>query len=64
MSNKIILFGIICGGIGAIGIFVIIGILIANHFGIMQVCVYTCILLMGFGYIACEIGSSRKFWEE
>ena len=64
MNDKIILFGTICGSIGVIGILVIIGILIANYFGIMQACVYTCIVLTVFGYIVCEIGSSRKLWEE
>ena len=64
MNDKIILFGIICGSIGLIGLLTIIGILIAKNLGVVQVCIYTCLVLMGTGYIICEIGDNKKLWEE
>ena len=64
MNDKIILFGIICGSIGLIGLFTIIGILIAKNLGVVQVCIYACLVLMGIGYIICEVGDDSKFWEE
>lgn len=60
LSDKILLFGTMCMVIGTIGLLVTIGILIAD-FGVIQVCIYTCLVLMGIGYVICDNASEYKY---
>ena len=60
LSDKMLLFGTVCMAIGTIGLFVTVGILIAD-FGVIQVCIYTCLVLMGIGYVICDVVSERKY---
>lgn len=53
--------GNICIVIGVTGLIIVIGILIAIDFGIIQFCIYIFISLAACGYITCEIASERKY---
>ena len=60
LNDKILLFGNICIVIGVTGLIIVIGILVAIDFGIIQFCIYIFISLAACGYITCEIASERK----
>ena len=58
-DEKIIIFGVICFLIGAVGLLTFIGILMAAV-GVIPVCIYVCFLLIAIGILACNIGSDDE----
>lgn len=59
MDEKIIIFGLICFTIGALGLLILLGMVIAAM-GIIPVCIYVCLLLIVIGILACNVGSDGK----
>ena len=60
LGDKMLLFGVICMAIGTIGLLVTIGVLIAD-IGVIQVCIYACLVLMGIGYVISDNASEYKY---
>lgn len=58
LGEKLIIFGLICGFIGIMGLLTILGIAIATM-GIMPICIYVCGLLILIGMLACSAANNK-----
>ena len=59
MDEKIIIFGLTCFVIGAVGLLTLLGILVAAM-GVIPVCIYVCFLFIAIGINKEQIFVSRR----